>query len=265
MGDPTFASLCKLLDARRVGSRAALICADALGVLAAVPAGVVDLIVADPPYHLSNGGTTNRGGRRVSVDKGEWDASGGLDVDHSFQTAWLALAEPTLARSGSLWVSGTSHCIFSVGFAMQQLGYHLLNQVTWCKTNPPRNLGRRTFTHATETLLWAAPEKFSPLRHFFDYDEMRAAAGDVQMLDWWVIPAAPQSEREYGSHTAQKPLELYRRVVRASARPRSIVLDPFAGSGTSGVAALEQGHYWIGVERDGKHFSVARRRIESVA
>ncbi len=134
---------------------------DCLDILAAIPAASIDLIFADPPYFLSNGGITCHAGRMVSVNKGEWDRSRGPDANHQFNTAWLAACQRVLKPDASIWVSGTSHVIHSVGFAMQQLGFKLLNDISWVKPNPPPNLSCRYFTHATETIIWAARDKKS--------------------------------------------------------------------------------------------------------
>jgi site-specific DNA-methyltransferase (adenine-specific) len=147
---------------------------DCLEILAAIPAGCVDLIFADPPYFLSNDGITCHAGKMVSVNKGAWDKSKGPDLDHEFNRAWLAACQRVLKPNGTIWVSGTSHVIHSVGFAMQQLGMKLLNDISWVKPNPPPNLSCRYFTHATETIIWAAKNKRS--RHTFNYQLMREMA-----------------------------------------------------------------------------------------
>ena len=170
-------------------SRIALVQADAVELLDAIPRGSVDLIFADPPYNLSNGGTTNRGGKRVRVDKAAWDASRGLMTDHAFHLRWLAAAQRVLKPTGTIWVSGTHHAIFSVGWAMQTLGFHLLNTVTWYKSNASPHLARRMFTHSTELVLWASPSKRDPLPHTFNYGDMKAANGGKQMRDVWELPA----------------------------------------------------------------------------
>src|SRR6202158_1851405 len=140
-------------------------CGHTLALLAQIPESSVDLVFADPPYFLSNGGITCHAGKMVSVNKGEWDKSRGPDANHDFNRAWLAACQRVLKPNGSIWVSGTAHVIHSVGFAMQQLGFKLLNDISWVKPNPPPNLSCRYFTHATDTIIWAAKEKKS--RHTF--------------------------------------------------------------------------------------------------
>ena len=161
------------------------------------PDGVFDMIFADPPYFLSNGGITCHAGRMVSVNKGEWDKSRGPEENHNFNREWLARCQKVLKSDGTIWVSGTAHVIHSVGFAMQQLGFKLLNGITWVKPNPPPNLSCRYFTHATETIIWAAKSEKS--RHYFDYKLMRQMAGGKQMKSVWEflppgIRQAPNSE-----------------------------------------------------------------------
>ena len=165
---------------------------DCLASLEKLPPHSVDLFFADPPYMLSNGGTTCQSGRRVSVDKGDWDVSRGVAGDHAFQREWLQACRRVLKPSGTIWVSGTQHVIFSIGFAMQELGYHLLNTVTWYKPNASPNLACRMFTHSTEILLWASPMKSKPLAHRFNYREMKQENGGKQMRDLWAITEQPE-------------------------------------------------------------------------
>ena len=170
---------------------------DCLEILAAIPPDCVDLIFADPPYFLSNDGITCHAGKMVSVNKGTWDKSRGLDLDHEFNRAWLAACQRVLKPNGTIWVSGTSHVIHSVGFAMQQLGMKLLNDISWVKPNPPPNLSCRYFVHATETIIWAAKNKTS--RHTFNYQLMREMAGGKQMKSVWQIPEYISRRRQYVS------------------------------------------------------------------
>jgi site-specific DNA-methyltransferase (adenine-specific) len=158
---------------------------DCLKILAAIPENSVDLVFADPPYFLSNGGITCHAGRMVSVNKGDWGKSKGADANHEFNRAWLAACQRVLKPNGSIWVSGTSHVIHSVGFAMQQLNFKLLNDISWVKPNPPPNLSCRYFTDATETIIWAAKDKKS--RHTFNYKRMKYLNSGKQMKSVWTI------------------------------------------------------------------------------
>ena len=231
---------------------------DCLEILAAIPADCVDLIYADPPYFLSNDGITCHAGKMVSVNKGAWDKSQGPDLDHEFNRTWLAACQRVLKPNGSIWVSGTSHVIHSVGFAMQQLGFKLLNDISWVKPNPPPNLSCRYFTHATETLIWAAKNKKS--KHTFNYKLMREYAGGKQMKCVWMLAAPDREEKRYGKHPTQKPLALLDRIVQAASNPGDLVLDPFMGGGTTAIAALRNGRVSLGIELDAEFAWLAARR-----
>ena len=253
-----------------------LVHGDCVGALESLRPHSVDVVFADPPYLLSNGGTTCQSGKRVSVDKGGWDASRGTASDHAFQLRWLQAVRRVLKPSGTIWVSGTQHVIFSIGFAMQELGYHLLNTVTWYKPNASPNLACRMFTHSTEILLWASPSKGKPLAHRFNYREMKARNGGKQMRDLWQIAERPEpggeqvvwsvptpgpKEKLHGRHPTQKPLALLERVVAASTTPGDLVVDPFSGSGTTGVAALQAGCRFLGMEMNPEYVELGARRL----
>ncbi len=223
------------------------------------PDGVFDAIFADPPYFLSNGGMTCKNGRRAKVDKGAWDESRGAESDHDFNREWLRRCQRALKPNGTIWVSGTQHVIYSVGFAMQQLGFKLLNTITWEKPNPPPNLSCRYFTHSTETILWAAKSEAS--RHTFNYAAMREANGGRQMKSVWHIKVPAAAEKTHGRHPTQKPLELIERCLLASTNPGDLVLDPFLGSGTTGVAAARHGRRFVGIEMNAPYAETARKRV----
>lgn len=242
----------------KVGS-SSLFHGDSLEILEHLSPDSIDVIFADPPYFLSNGGTTCSGGERVSVDKGDWDRSQGLERDHAFNRRWLELSQRALKPDGTIWVSGTMHVIFSVGFAMQELGFKLLNDITWEKPNPPPNMGCRCFTHSTETIIWAARSERSA--YYFDYEAMKRDNDGKQMKDVWRFTAPGKAERKHGAHPTQKPVKLLRKVLEASAPPGAVVLDPFNGSGTTGVAALERDLTYIGVERKLEHLRTSKRRL----
>lgn len=226
---------------------------------AQAPEGSVDMIFADPPYFLSNGGMTCRSGRRAKVDKGEWDKSRGADLNHQFNLEWLKRCQSVLKPNGSIWVTGTQHVIFSVGFAMQQLGFKLLNTIAWEKPNPPPNLSCRYFTHSTETVVWAARDTGS--KHTFHYKLMRQLNGGRQMKAVWRIGAPRASEKTFGKHPTQKPVALLERCILASTNRGDLVLDPFAGSGTTAIAALKLGRRFIGVDLDLPSVELAARRL----
>ena len=177
----------------------------------AYPNGFVDVIFADPPYFLSNGGITCHAGKMVKVDKGEWDKSMGPRRNHEFNFDWLMRCQRVLKPNGTIWVSGTSHAIHSVGFAMQELGYKILNDVTWVKPNPPPNLSCRYLTHATETIIWAA--KSAKSKHYYDYAQMKEIAGGKQMKSVWELPPPRREEKKHGKHPTQKPIALLKRIL----------------------------------------------------
>jgi site-specific DNA-methyltransferase (adenine-specific) len=214
------------------------------------------------------------------VKKGDWDASAGVEQDFEFTLAWLAACKRVLKPSGSLWVSGTQHVIFSVGFALQKLGLKLLNTVTWYKPNASPNLSCRYFTHSTELLIWASLKQKGPLQHTFNYAQMKAANGGKQMRDVWNLPRAGEeelasdgqgrvwsmptprkSEKQHGQHPTQKPLALLERVIASTTTEDALVLDPFSGSGTTGVAALSLKRRFVGVEQDESYLELSRRRL----
>jgi site-specific DNA-methyltransferase (adenine-specific) len=240
---------------------------DCLARMAKLPAESVDMVFVDPPYNLSNGGASCHNGRRVRVDKGDWDKSGGFTADVAFHTQWLQGCRRLLKPNGTIWISGTLHSIYICGYLLRVLGFHLLNDISWYKPNASPNLACRTFTHSHETLLWARRERDS--RHLFNYREMKHSdfAGDLlkapgkQMRSVWRIPAAPQSEKTFGKHPTQKPVALLERVILASTSPGALVFDPFMGSGTTGVVCLRHGRNFIGIENDANYLRLAAQRM----
>ena len=224
------------------------------------PEGVFDSIFADPPYFLSNGGITCHAGKMVKVNKGDWDKSRGPELNHEFNTSWLLACQRVLKSNGTIWVSGTSHVIYSVGFAMQQLGLKILNDITWEKPNPPPNLSCRYFTHSTETVIWAA--KNAKSKHVFNYRLMRELNGGKQMKNVWKFTSPRRTEKSHGKHPTQKPVSLIERCLTASTNEGAIVCDPFMGSGTTGVACVNQKRRFVGMELDKTSFELAKRRIQ---
>lgn len=235
---------------------------DCLEVLDAIaekhPNGCFDAIFADPPYFLSNGGITCHAGKMVSVHKGDWDKSRGAELNHEFNTEWLRRCQRVLKPNGTIWVTGTHHVIFSVGYAMQQLGYKILNDIAWEKPNPPPNLSCRYFTHSTETVLWAA--KSDKSKHLFNYKAMKAVTGK-QMKTVWRIPAPSNGEKTFGKHPTQKPVALVERCLLASTNEGDFVLDPFLGGGTTAVACMRINRKCVGIDLDGGHVALAEKRI----
>ena len=237
---------------------------DSLELMSSLPAESVDCIWTDPPYNLSNDGFTCVAGRMVKVNKGEWDRSQGTELDHEFNKAWLAACYRLLKPAGTIWVTGTLHVYPSIGFAMQQLGFRILNDIIWEKPAPPPNLGCRCFTHSTELILWATKARKGKERYTFNYDEMKAENGDKQMKNVWRMPAPSKDEKLYGKHPTQKPVNLIARCLRASTNSGDLVFDPFSGSSTTGVAALSLGRKFIGCEADAGHVELSIKRLSNL-
>ena len=232
---------------------------DALELLRRAKDGVFDLIFADPPYVLSNDGITCQAGRMVSVNKGLWDKATTFEEMHRFNLEWLGECRRLLKPDGSIWVTGTAHNIHSVGYAMQTLGFKLLNDIAWYKVNPPPNLSCRYFTHATETILWARRDPKS--RHTFHYEEMKRENRNKQMQSLWHIKPPGAREKRHGKHPTQKPEALLDRIIRASSNERALVLDPFCGSGTTGVVCARLGRRFIGIDLVLSYLEPAIKRL----
>ena len=217
------------------------------------------LIFSDPPYFLSNGGISCSAGRMVSVDKGEWDKSASFQDACNFHRSWISRCLKLLSLNGTIWISATQHSAFIIGYILQELGCSIINVVTWEKPNPPPNLSCRYFTHSTETLIWAKKDKKS--RHCFNYAAMREMNDGKQMKTVWRIPAPSKKEKEFGHHPTQKPVALLQRIILAASSPGDIVFDPFAGSSTTGIAALAAERLFIGVEKEEDFVALSQKRL----
>ena len=219
-----------------------------------------DMIFADPPYFLSSGGISVQSGKVVCVDKGDWDKSMTPEEINDFNLKWISLCRDKLMDNGTIWISGTYHNIFSVANALTQLGFKILNVITWAKTNPPPNISCRYFTYSTEFIIWARKKEKIP--HYYNYELMKHINGDTQMTDVWRLPAIAPWEKSCGKHPTQKPLSVLCRIIMASTKPGAWILDPFAGSSTTGIAANLLGRQYLGLEREEKFaaISTARRK-----
>ena len=220
-----------------------------------------DMIFADPPYFLSNGGISVQSGKVVCVDKGEWEKGGTPEHIDLFNEEWIAECREHLTENGTIWISGTYHNIFSVANKLTQLGFKILNVITWAKTNPPPNISCRYFTYSTEFIIWARKCPKKP--HYFNYDLMKLLNENKQMTDVWRLPAISRWEKSQGKHPTQKPLALLVRIILASTRHGAWILDPFSGSGTTGIAASLTGRRYLGIEREKEYLDLSiRRRVE---
>ena len=221
-----------------------------------------DMIFADPPYFLSSGGISVQSGKIVCVDKGDWDKSMSQDEINDFNLKWLSLCRDKLKENGTIWISGTYHNIFSVANCLTQLGYKILNVITWAKTNPPPNISCRYFTYSTEFIIWA--RKSEKVAHYYNYDLMKHINGDKQMTDVWRLPAIAPWEKACGKHPTQKPLSVLSRIIMASTKPGAWILDPFAGSSTTGIAANLLGRRFLGIEREEEFAAISKARSKEI-
>jgi site-specific DNA-methyltransferase (adenine-specific) len=244
---------------------------DSPELLSRMPEESVDLIFADPPYNLSNGGFTCQNGRRAPVNKGAWDESRGISEDFSFHRKWIDACRRVLKESGTLWISGTYHSIYACGYALQLSGFHILNDICWYKPNAPPNLSTRYFTASHETLIWA--RKGEKAVHCFNYSDMKCGdwpsdslkTPDKQMRTVWSIPSARRKEKETGRHPTQKPCSLLIRVLRSSSNRGDLILDPFTGSSTTGLAAYYLGRKFIGIDREESFLALSERRFQELS
>ncbi|MGP1619000.1 DNA-methyltransferase [Peptostreptococcus stomatis] len=225
----------------------------------------VDVIFADPPYFLSNDGITCKSGKMVSVNKGRWDkidsGTNNINEKHKFNRRWIRLCKRVLKENGTIWISGTLHNIYSIGMALEQEGFKIINNITWQKTNPPPNLACRCFTHSTETILWARKD-LKKTKHLFNYELMKEKNSGKQMKDVWQGSLTKKTEKTEGMHPTQKPEYLLENIIASSTEPGYIVLDPFCGSGTSGVVAIRHGCRYVGIDSCSDYLDIARKRLE---
>ena len=233
--------------------------ADCIKKMTKMPAESIDLVFADPPYFLSTeNGITCQGGKMVSVNKGEWDKSTGFNDMHAFNRRWVRKCCRLLKDSGSIFISGTFHNIYSIGMALQQEGFTIVNNITWQKLNPPPNLACKCFTHSTETVIWAVKDK---KKYYFNYSLMKEINGGKQMKDVWSGALTPKREKIFGKHPTQKPEYLLERIILAASKEGDMVLDPFCGSGTTGVVAIRNGRNFIGIDSKQEYIELSERRL----
>ena len=222
-----------------------------------------DMIFADPPYFLSNDGITCSGGKMVSVNKGKWDKGLNVNDKYEFNKKWIHECYRVLKDEGTIWISGTLHNIYSIGMALEQEGFKIINNITWQKTNPPPNLACKTFTHSTETILWAK-KNLPKTKYKFNYKLMKQLNGNKQMKDVWTTSLTKSSEKKQGKHPTQKPLELLERIILASTNENDLILDPFCGSSTTGIAANKLNRNYVGIDSEKEYLDLSIRRYKEL-
>ena len=223
----------------------------------------IDMIFADPPYFLSSDGITCSGGKMVSVNKGEWDKTLSIKEKHKFNKKWIKECYRILKDNGTIWISGTLHNIYSIGMALEEEEFKIINNITWQKTNPPPNLACKTFTHSTETILWARKD-LKNIKYTFNYEIMKKLNNNKQMKDVWTTSLTKPSEKKQGKHPTQKPLEILDKIILASTNENDLVLDPFCGSSTTGISAVTLNRRYIGIDNEKEYLEISKKRFEEI-
>ena len=242
--------------------------ADCLDILAKLPENSVDMVFADPPYLLSNGGFSVHAGKRVSVNKGEWDKSNGLKKDFEFHLSWTKACHRVLKPGGTIWISGTYHSIYQCGFALQVNKFHILNDIAWFKPNASPNLSCRFFTASHETLIWARKDKKG--KHKFNYDLMKNGSWpddfikkpNLQMRSVWSIYPPRNGEKKFGKHPTQKPIALYKWLLKNYAKEGDKILDTHLGSGSHRIACYDEGFDFWATEIDKEYYDGQEERFQ---
>ncbi len=233
--------------------------ADCIEVLKTLKPNSIDLIFADPPYFLSNGGKSIHSGKIVSVNKGEWDEKSKYDNHLQFTKEWMQQSFRILKYGGSIWISGTVHNIFDVKNYLDEIGFKIINIVVWHKSDPPPLIYKNKLKFSYELIIWAKKAG----KHTFNYQYMFDIEGE-EMQDVWTIPAVQMHEKKFGYHPTQKPEALLERIIKACSNVGDTVLDPFSGSGTTCYVAKKLNRKYIGIEREKEYFNISKRRIESI-
>ncbi len=232
---------------------------DCIEVLKTLKTNSIDLIFADPPYFLSNGGKSIHSGKVVSVNKGDWDDKSKYDNHLKFTKDWLTECYRVLKFSGSIWISGTVHNIFDIKYFLDEIGFKIINIVVWHKTDPPDLIYKNKLKFSYELIIWAS----KGYKHKFNYDEM-FKINDEELQDVWTIPAVGMSEKKFGYHPTQKPEALLERILLACSNESDIVLDPFSGSGTTCYVAKKLNRNYVGIEKNEEYFNISKKRIDSI-
>lgn len=242
-----------------------ILCDDSFKILENFEEFSFDCVITDPPYHLSNNNVdTCLGGERIACNKGDWDKSDGYLSDFNNDYKWIRNIQRLLKTNGTAWICCNHHNIPSISHSLKLQMWHIINIITWLKPNPPPNLSCRYFTHSTEFIIWASPARFDKLNHTFRYEELKGINFGRQMLDRWEISPPKDHETKYGRHPTQKPLRLIELMILASTRDGDIVLDPFAGTHTTGVAAAKHNLEYVGIEKNAEYCKIGERRIDDM-
>jgi site-specific DNA-methyltransferase (adenine-specific) len=244
---------------------------DSFTLLKTFPQKSIDFIFADPPYFLSSGGISVHSGKMVSVNKGDWDSSKSIEEKLQFHRDWISLCRVALKDNGTIMISATLHSVYAIGVALEMEGFSIINNIIWRKTNPAPNLSGRAFTHSTETVIWArkqlTPKKKG--KHYFDYQLMKTENGGKQMKDVWEFEYEPiffessttsRKEKAFGGHPTQKPIALLERLIKAATKEGDLILDPFNGSGTTGIVAHKLNRQYIGIEKVLDYLKITKNR-----
>lgn len=248
-----------------------LLLGNSIEILKTIKKDSIDMIFADPPYGLSNNGITCKNGKMVSVNKGNWDKSNGIEEDFKFHNLWIKACKRVLKPNGTLWISGTYHSIYACGYALQKQKFKILNDITWFKPNGAPNLTCKYFTASHETILWAIKDPKE--KHTYNYKVMKHGNWhekdiikneDKQMRSVWSIATPSKSEKEFGKHPTQKPLKLLERIVLSSTNEGDLILDPFTGSSTTGVIALKYNRKFIGIDMEEEYLDLSIKRLENI-
>lgn len=232
---------------------------DSLEILPTLKANSVDMIFADPPYFLSNGGLSIKSGKVVSVDKGEWDKKDNYEDTSDFTLLWLGECHRLLKKEGTIWISGTHHNIFEVEKNLKECGFKIINIIIWHKVDPPPLIYKNKFRFSYEFIIWAKKGN----KHYFNYDLMFSLKKQ-EMEDVWRMAAVQMKEKKFGYHPTQKPEQLLRRIILSSTKEGDVVLDPFLGSGTTTYVAKQLKRNYIGIEKEMKYFEIAKARTDSL-
>ena len=238
-----------------------LILGDSFKELKSIDEKSIDMVFADPPYFLSGDGITCSGGKMVCVNKGDWDKKISVKEKHEFNKKWIKECKRILKDNGTIWISGTLHNIYSIGEALEEEGFKIINNITWRKLNPPPNISCRAFTHSTETIIWAK-KNIKNSKHKFNYDVMKKLNGGKQMKDVWEMSLTKPSEKKHGKHPTQKPMALLERIILASTNEGDLILDPFNGSGTTGIVAHMLNRRYIGIDNVREYLDLTIKRKE---